>query len=129
MKKILTHSVLTLIVAFALLTLFSSSAVIFDWFGARAKEGNYVLFIVWTNFISSILYLFSAYGLIKLKSWAYLLLAASSLILIIAFIALLIHINNGGLFEEKTIGIMPFRIGLTIIFTAFTYIRIERWSI
>ena len=36
---------------FALITLFMSSSVIFDLFGIREKEGNYVLFIVITNFI------------------------------------------------------------------------------
>jgi len=49
-----------ILIAFAMLTLFLSSSVIFDWLGIRAKKGNYVLLVVWANFISSVLYLFAA---------------------------------------------------------------------
>ena len=128
MKKALTYTLITALSAFALLTLFLSSSVIFDLFGIRAKEGNYVLFVVWANFISSIIYLFSAYGLFKLKHWSYKALAASAAILIIAFISLYIHINVGGLHETKTIGAMIFRINLTLVFTLLTYLRIKRWN-
>ena len=58
MKKALPYLIAAILAAFGLLTLFLSSSVIFDFFGVRAKEGNYVLFVVWSNFISSILYLF-----------------------------------------------------------------------
>jgi len=115
---------------FALLTLFLSSAVIFDWFGIRAKEGNYVLFIVWVNFICSILYLIAVYGFIKKAKWTFWVLIAALVILIIAFAALLIHINNGGIHEEKTIGAMVFRMLVTLSFSlvAFFYIKNNRLS-
>lgn len=67
MKKYTSKLSAVILVAFGLLTLFLSTSVIFDLFGIRAKEGNYVLFIVWANLISSILYLFAAYGFIKHK--------------------------------------------------------------
>jgi len=121
MKKglmILTAIVLT---AFGLLTIFLSSSVIFDWFGIREKEGNYVLFVVWSNFISSIIYLIAAYGIIKLKKWSTWLLGISVLILTAAFIGLKIHISNGGIYEPKTVNAMIFRIVLTITFTAASY--------
>jgi predicted RND superfamily exporter protein len=68
MKKIIPYLLAAILTGFGLLTLFLSSSVIFDLFGIRAKEGNYVLFVVWANFISSILYLFAAYGLLKSKN-------------------------------------------------------------
>ncbi|HNO55047.1 MAG TPA: hypothetical protein PKI85_08045, partial [Chitinophagaceae bacterium] len=46
---------------FGLVTVFMASSVIFDLFGIREKEGNYVLFIVYTNLICGILYLLAAY--------------------------------------------------------------------
>jgi hypothetical protein len=128
MKNVLTYLLITILTAFALLTLFLSSSVIFDWSGIRAKEGNYVLFIVWSNFISSILYLFAAYGLIKLKRWSYQLLATSILFLIIALIGLFFHINAGGLYETKTVGAMFFRISTTSVITLLTYLRIAKWN-
>jgi len=128
MKNILTYALITVLSAFALLTLFLSSSVIFDWFGIRAKEGNYVLFVVWANFISSIIYLFSSFGLIKLKQWSYKALMASAGILIIALIGLFLHINAGGLYETKTVGAMFFRISLTLVFALLTYLRIKKWK-
>jgi len=129
MNKTITNTLASLLVVFALLTLFMSSSVIFDLFGIREKEGNYVLFIVWANFICSILYLFSAYGLFRLKKWAFQSLAISLSILIIAFFGLLIYINSGGIYETKTIGAMMFRILITLGFTTFTYFNFRKKKI
>lgn len=115
-----------ILIAFATLTLFLSSSVIFDWFGIRAKEGNYVLLVVWANFISSVLYLFAAYGFIKLKIWTFELLSASVVILIIGFFGLYAHIFAGGLYETKTIGAMLFRITVTLAYTVLAYLKFKK---
>lgn len=126
MKKILPYLFATLLAGFGLLTLFLSTSVIFDLFGIRAKEGNYVLFVVWSNFISSILYLFAAYGFIKNKRWTATLLVISTLILIAAFIGLKIHINSGGIYETKTVGAMIFRIAVTFVFAIIAFFTINK---
>ena len=126
MKKILTYLFATLLAGFGLLTLFLSTSVIFDLFGIRAKEGNYVLFVVWSNFISSILYIFAAYGFIKNKRWTATLLVISTLILIAAFIGLKIHINSGGIYETKTVGAMIFRIAVTFVFAIIAFFTINK---
>lgn len=126
MKTLLRYLPAILLTAFALLTLFLSSSVIFDLFGIREKEGNYVLFIVWANFISSILYLFAAYGFLKSKLWTTWLLAVVTVILFVVFIALMIYINAGGIHESKTIGAMGFRIFVTLVFTVVAYLGITR---
>jgi hypothetical protein len=124
MRQTFTNSVAIVLTFFALVTLFLSSSVIFDLFGVRAKEGNYVLFVVWANFLSSILYLFAAYGFIKIKKWTIHLLGVSAILLIIAFIGLMIHINSGGIYETKTIVAMIFRITLTLVFSILAYFSI-----
>lgn len=129
MKKTLPYSVSILLAGFGLLTLFLSTSVIFDLFDIRAKEGNYVLFVVWSNFISSILYLFAAYGFIKSKKWTTLYLGISSLILVAAFIGLKIHANSGGLYEAKTISAMIFRISVTLVFAIIAYFTITKKKI
>ena len=129
MKKILPYLFATLLAGFGLLTLFLSTSVIFDLFGIRAKEGNYVLFVVWSNFISSILYIFAAYGFIKNKRWTATLLVISTLILIAAFIGLKIHINSGGIYETKTVGAMIFRISVTLVFAIIAYFTITKKKI
>jgi hypothetical protein len=123
MKKIFNYFPVVLLVAFALLTLFLSSSVLFDWFGIREKQGNYVLFVVWANFISSVLYLFAVYGFLKQKKVTFNILSFSALILIMALVGLFIHIDFGGLYETKTIGAMIFRIIVTLAFVLLAYIK------
>lgn len=126
MKKTISYSIAFLLAAFGLLSLFLSASVIFDLFGIRAKEGNYVLFIVWANFISSLLYLFAAYGFFKNKKWTTTILGISALILINAFIGFIIYIYADGVHETKTIGAMLFRITVTLIFVASAYFTITK---
>lgn len=121
MRKAAPYISALLLAGFGLLTLFLSGSVIFDLFGIRAKEGNYVLFVVWANFISSLLYLFGAYGFVKSKKWTAQLLGISVLILLIAFVGLIFHANSGGLYETKTIGALIFRVTVTLVFTTLAY--------
>lgn len=129
MRKALLYLVISILVGFGLLTLFLSSSVIFDLFGIREKEGNYVLFVVWANFISSIIYLISIYGLLASKKWTYKGLAISTVILAITFIAFQFHIQSGGIYENKTSGALIFRIALTLAFTLFAYFTINKKEI
>ena len=129
MKKLLPYIYVFVLAGFGLLTLFLSTSVIFDLFGIRAKEGNYVLFVVWANFISSILYLFAAYGFLKRKQWTPLPLVISIILLIAAFIGLKFHISAGGIYEAKTVGAMIFRIAVTVVFTIIAYLLITRNNI
>ena len=117
MKKTI---LLLVLILFGIVTVFMSSSVLFDWFGIREKEGNYVPGIVWANFVCGILYLIAAYGIFKNQIWSRFPLTISVIILIIAYIGLFIHINNGGLYETKTVGAMAFRIGVTALFLFIT---------
>lgn len=129
MKKIVTPFTIFILISFGLLTLFLSSSVIFDLFGIREKEGNYVPFIVWANFISSILYLIAAVTWIKKMKVTLTLLGISTAILALGFIGLLVHVNAGGLHETKTIGAMVFRTVLTLIFTIISYKSLKKHTI
>ena len=124
-KKTLRIVSTVFLAVFGAITLFLSTSVILNLFGIRELEGNYVLFIVWANFISSLLYLAAAIGFIKHKKWTTIVLAVSSAILIIAFVFLKIHIANGGVFETKTVGAMKFRTALTLVFTLMAYFTIQ----
>ncbi len=124
-RTIITTASAIIMALFALLTLFLSSSIIFDWFGIRAKEGNYVLFIVWANFVASILHLIAAYGFIKRTQWTFWVLILAFAILVIAFIALQSHINNGGIYEAKTVKAMIFRMLVTLIFSLVAYFKLN----
>jgi len=129
MKQTLKNAAAIVLTVFGLLTLFLSGSVILDLFGIRAKEGNYVLFVVWANFLSSILYLFAAYGFLKTKKWTTHLLGLSTILLILAFVGLIIHINSGGIYETKTIGAMIFRITLTMAFSIIAYFSVNNFAV
>lgn len=124
MKSIILKVTAVIITLFALITLFMSTSVIFDLFGIREKEGNYVLFVVISNFIAGFLYLFAAYALFTEKKWATKLLLITTTILIVSFIGLLIHVNMCGIYEQKTIKAMIFRIAITSTFAAISWFYI-----
>ena len=124
--KILT---LILLIAFGLLTLFLSSSVLFDWFGIRAMEGNYVPFIVWINFLCSWLYLGAAYFLLKHQKIAFKLLVASVVVLFLSNIALQLHIKNGGIYELKTPKAMIFRTIVSLVLVIFSYFSLYKKKI
>lgn len=126
MKKTFPFLFAFLLAAFGVLTLFLSASVIFDLFGIRAKEGNYVLLVVWANFISSILYIVAAYGFIKNKKLTFTLLGMSAIVLISALIGFFVYIGVGGIYETKTIGALGFRIAVTIAFAALAYFTITK---
>lgn len=106
---------------FALITVFMSGSVIFDLFGIREKEGNYVLFIVISNFICGFLYLMAAYGLFFRRAWTTRLLVFATSILLISFLGLIWHISNGGIYEQQTVKAMLFRIAITAVFAGLSW--------
>ncbi len=125
--KILKIILITLLLFFGVVTVFVSSAVIFDLFGIRAKEGNYVLFVVIANFVCGILYILAAFSTIKNKlkiSTALLLL--SIIILTITFLMLKMHIDNGGIYELKTVSAMTFRTIITVVMTGISLYILKR---
>ena len=126
MKNLKRYVPALIIAAFGLLTIFLSGSVIFDFFDIREKEGNYVLFIVWTNFVSSLIYLLAAYGFFTQKKWTAQVLGLSVAVLVIAYIAFGFYINGGGIHETKTIYAMAFRTTVTIVFMAIAYFTINK---
>ena len=111
---------------FGLVTVFMASSVIFNLFGIREKEGNYVLFIVYTNLVCGILYLMAAYTTWTTPKLSFTSLVVSLALLIVAFIAFQFYIYNGGIHEAKTIKAMVFRIVFTAIMTGIGWLSIKK---
>lgn len=126
MKTIILRSAAVLITLFAMVTLFMSTSVLFDLFGIREKEGNYVLFVVLSNFIAGFFYLIAAYGLFTEKKWTTKLILITTVILIVSFVGLLIHANTGGIYEQKTITAMISRIAITGAFASISWFFITQ---
>ena len=112
----LRYVLAVVLLLFGALTLFLSTSVIFDLFGVRAREGNYVLVVVWANFIASVLYVLAAGGVIAQRRWPAKVLLAAVVVLFGAAIVFAWHVYNGGPYEQKTIGALAFRTLVTGVF-------------
>jgi len=121
MKNLPTYLAAAVLAIFGLATLFASGAILLDLFDVRETQGNYVPFIVFTNFLVSLLYLVAAYGFVKNKFLALSLLLATLVILFVATAGLWVHIWSGGLYEMKTKGAIVFRIIVTFGFAVVAY--------
>ena len=127
MKRIILIISAIVLFAFASLTFYLSSSLIFDFFGMRAKQGeNFVEFVAWANLISSLIYFVSAYGLAFNKKFTTIALSFALVVLAITFVSFNIYINSGGAHLEKTFGALIFRMGVTLVFTAISYGLITR---
>jgi hypothetical protein len=126
MKKTIPTIAGIILILFGSATLFLSTSVLLDLFEIRAKEGNYVLEVVWSNFVASFFYILSGIGFLKLKLWTSKLLMISTVILLIGLIYLKWHITQGGLYEEKTVAAMYFRVAMTFFFTTIAYLNINK---
>ncbi len=123
MKRFLTYLFTAPVLGFGLFTLYLTLSIFFDLFGVREKEGNYVLFVVWANFFSSLAYLASVYGFIKYRKWTTRLLLFTVVLLIITFAGLQLHIHSGGIYEPRTVGALIKRTGITLFFALLSYIN------
>lgn len=111
---------------FGALTVFMSSSVIFDLFGIREIEGNYVDFVVKANLFCGLIYLFASYDIWRnRKAGAYALLAAF-VILVITFVFFFNHINQGGLYEQKTVKAMSFRTIITLVAAVLSFYILKK---
>ncbi len=110
-----------LLAAFALVTLYMSSSVLFDLFGVREKVGNYVPFVVFANFIASLLYLIAVYGIFTNKRWPGKLLLITAGLLGLCLAWFLFYIRGGGIYEKQTTVALPMRTGITLVFAAIVW--------
>lgn len=123
-KLKIVHTLLLFLIG--AVSVFMTLSVIFDLFGIRAKEGNYVLFIVYANLVCGIIYLYAAIANWKNLTNSFYGLVFASLILIVAFIAFGVYISNGGIHEVKTIKAMTFRTVFTLIMAALSYVMLRK---
>lgn len=125
MKKLkIVHTLLLSLIG--IVSVFMTLSVILDLFGIRAREGNYVLFIVYANLACGIIYLYAAIANWKNLTNSFYSLVLASLILIVAFIAFGVYISNGGIHEIKTIKAMTFRTVFTLVMAALSYVMLRK---
>ncbi|MBK9193168.1 MAG: hypothetical protein IPM77_17640 [Crocinitomicaceae bacterium] len=128
LKNYIRYFLILVLLAFGGLSIFLTSSVIFDLFDIRSREGNYVLFIVYTNLICGLLYIAAAFALWRSSRLATVILTTSTVLLILGLGGLFLHINSGGIYEKKTLGAMFFRTAITAIFLIVSYFVLNNKS-
>lgn len=116
-------------IAFGGVSVFMTLSVIFNLFGIREMEGNYVPFVVYANLICGIIYLWAGYGFFNRKNWTKIILAIAVVLLSLTFFGLLLHIYSGKMYEHKTVNAMIFRIIITLLLFYFSWRYIsKKWK-
>ncbi|MCC6384018.1 MAG: hypothetical protein LC117_09115 [Bacteroidia bacterium] len=109
-------------------SVFMTLSVIFNLFGIREIEGNYVLFVVYSNLVCGIIYLCAAIANWKNLTFSFYIMVLASLILIVTFIFFGVYITGGGIYEAKTVKAMTFRTIFTVVMAVVSFILLRRAS-
>ncbi len=119
-KTIVIWILASIAVIFGVLTLIAGGQVLFGG-SLYQQSGNYVLFVVWFNFLAGFAYLIAGSGIWMRQGWAVWLSLAIAVATIIIFTAFGIHIFKGGGYEARTVGAMSLRSIVWILIFVFSY--------
>ncbi len=108
-------------ILFGIMTLKSGGATLFIDGATREDSGNYVPFVVWSNFLMGFAYISAGIGIWLNKNWTKTITICIVSITLLTFLIFGIHILTDGVFEIKTVKVMIMRslfwvITLIIIF-------------
>ncbi len=119
--------ILTVIaVLFGLLTIKSGGQVLFGDSSYQKAAGNYVLFVVWFNFLAGFVYLVAGAGIWLRQRWAVWLSLFIVIATIIVFAFFGLHILEGGEYETRTVAAMSLRSLVWISIFTFYYRELIR---
>lgn len=76
---------------------------------ARAAAGDFIPFVLWTNFLLGFVYVAAGLGLWLRQRWGLLLAALIVAVTLATFAAFALHIALGGAFEARTLVAMSIR--------------------
>ena len=113
-------------IVFGLVTIKSGGQVLFGGSLYEKAAGNYVLFVVWFNFLAGFIYLVAGVGIWMRLHWAVWLSLLIAIASIIVFSILGLHILNGGGYETRTVAAMSLRSIVCIWIFMFSYRKIFR---
>ncbi len=113
-------------IVFGLLTIKSGGQVLFGGSIYQKAAGNYVLFVVWFNFLAGFMYLVAGVGIWMRLRWAVWLSLSIVIATIVIFSILGMHILNGGAYETRTVAAMSLRSIVWISLFVFSYRKLIR---
>lgn len=111
-----------LAIAFGALTIKEGGGVLFGPAAARAGAGDYVPFVLWSNFLLGFVYVAAGLGLWLRRRWGTLLAALIVAVTVATFAGFALHISLGGAYEARTLVAMSIR---TLVW-GFIYLAARR---
>lgn len=111
---------------FGVTTIISGGKVLFGDDAARTAVGDYIPFVVWSNFLLGFAYMGAALGLLWQARWAAWLALAIVGATAITFAAFGVHMATGGAFEMRTVAAMSLRLGVWLVIASFAWRALMR---
>ena len=108
-KTIVIWILTVIAILFGLLTIKSGGQVLFGGNSYQKAAGNYVLFVVWFNFLAGFVYLVAGAGIWARQRWAVWLSLLIVIATIIVFAFFGLYILEGGEYETRTVAAMSLR--------------------
>ena len=108
-KTIIIWILTVIAILFGVLTIKSGGQVLFGGNSYQKAAGNYVLFVVWFNFLAGFVYLVAGAGIWARQRWAVWLSLLIVIATIIVFAFFELHILEGGEYETRTVAAMSLR--------------------
>lgn len=108
-KTIVIWMLTVIAILFGVLTIKSGGQVLFGGNSYQKAVGNYVLFVVWFNFLAGFVYLVAGAGIWACQHWAVWLSLLIVIATIIVFAFFGLHILEGGEYETRTVAAMSLR--------------------
>lgn len=125
-KTIVIWILTVIAILFGLLTIKSGGQVLFGGNSYQKAAGNYVLFVVWFNFLAGFVYLVAGAGIWARQRWAVWLSLLIVIATIIVFAFFGLHILEGGEYETRTVAAMSLRSLVWISIFIFSYRELIR---
>ncbi len=126
-KPVMRYIIAAVALLFGIATIKAGGDVLFFSAQAKADAGNYVLFVLWANFIAGFFYILCAAAILLRPALAFSVASFIAVATVVVFAALGLHILSGGAYEMRTVMAMVFRAAIWIII-AFTLSKLENFS-
>lgn len=101
-------------IVFGVLTIWSGGSVLFGGEEARKAVGDYVPFVVWSNFVAGFLYVAAGVGLWRRRRWARWFAVVIAVGSALTYLAFAVHVLSGGAYEMRTVVAMAVRTGVWV---------------
>ncbi|MBI4082264.1 MAG: hypothetical protein HY423_06590 [Candidatus Lambdaproteobacteria bacterium] len=113
-------------VLFGLVTLVSGGRLIFRDAAAVAAAGNYVPFVLWSNWLLGFGYVAAGVGLWRGQRWCAWLAIAIAAATALVFAAFGVHVALGGAYEPRTVAALTLRLWVWLVIAAVAYVQLVR---